>query len=59
MSAAELAVTVEPVQAGASTVHVRVAAVGSWFPAASVARTRNVCEPGVRPARSRGEAHAT
>ena len=32
-----------------STVHVRVAGVASVFPAASVARTRKVCEPWARP----------
>jgi hypothetical protein len=31
-----------------STVHVRVAESGSTLPAASIARTSKVCEPGVR-----------
>ncbi len=33
-----------------STVHVRLAGEESAFPAASVARTRNVCEPSPSPA---------
>jgi hypothetical protein len=32
-----------------STVQVRLAPVGSWFPAGSVALTVNVCEPSGRP----------
>ena len=32
-----------------STVHVRVAGVGSTFPSVSIARTRKVCEPWARP----------
>ena len=32
-----------------STVHVRVAGVASTLPAASLARTENVCEPFARP----------
>ena len=32
-----------------STVHVRVAGVASTLPAASLARTENVCDPSARP----------
>ena len=46
---------------GTFTVHVRVAGVASVFPAASVARTSNVCEPLARPEYAFGDvqvAHA-
>src|SRR5687768_11518660 len=50
------------VTAGPSTVHVRSAGVASKFPAASIARTLTVCEPGSRPVNSAvfsgGEAHS-
>jgi hypothetical protein len=38
-----------------STVHVRVSGVGSALPAASVARTANVCEPSASPVEAFGE----
>jgi hypothetical protein len=40
-----------------STVNVRAAGVASVFPAASVARTSNVCCPSVNEATARGEEH--
>ena len=44
----EVIVTVGAVVSGAAIVHVAVAAV-DWLPAASTARTLNVCEPTARP----------
>src|SRR5262249_22929555 len=43
---------------GAFTVHVRSAGVGSVLPPASVASTRNVCEPDPSPEYAVGELHA-
>src|SRR4051794_16820158 len=42
----------------ASTVQVVVAGVASVLPAASVARTRKVCAPGVSPERTSGDEQA-
>jgi transposase InsO family protein len=47
------------VGATVSTVHDRCAGVASTFPAASVARTRNVCGPCPSALSARGEVHAT
>src|SRR5918999_1594940 len=41
-----------------SAVHVRVAGVASTLPAASIARTRNVCDPADSPVTVRGDVHA-
>jgi hypothetical protein len=41
-----------------SIVHACVAGLESTLPAASVARTRNVCAPAARPVRSTGEVQA-
>src|SRR3954463_5960004 len=43
---------------GACTVHVRDAGDASTLPAASVARTSNVCAPTASPLTSRGDVHA-
>src|SRR3954468_23025776 len=43
---------------GACTVHVRDAGDASTLPAASVARTSNVCAPTATPLKSRGDVHA-
>src|SRR3954449_8012092 len=46
------------VSAGAATVHARDAGDASTLPAASVARTSNVCAPTASPPKSRGDVHA-
>jgi hypothetical protein len=46
------------VQLATFAVQVLTAGVGSGLPAASMARTRYVCEPAVNPERLRGDVHA-
>jgi hypothetical protein len=47
------------VTGAATTVQLRVAGVGSAFPARSIARTRSVCSPGSRPCTDSGDWHGS
>ena len=58
LSATEVTVTVPAVQLETFAVQVPVADVGSGLPAASIARTRNVCGPAVIPVSCFGDVHA-